>query len=92
MLPLVRDVYLKLHHSFAEMLTSAPSAPMYIFYAALITAWLFGLAGVLLALIMLLGLITRDRHVAVASNTHRLGFPTGTKSEARTFFDRLSLC
>jgi hypothetical protein len=41
-LPLVRDVYLKLHHSFAEMLTSAPSAPMYIFYAALITAWLFG--------------------------------------------------
>ena len=38
-LPLVRDVYLKVHHSFPELLTSSP---MYIFYAALITAWLLG--------------------------------------------------
>ena len=38
-LPLVRDVYLKLHHSFPDMLLGAP---MYIFYAALITTWLLG--------------------------------------------------
>ena len=38
-LPLVRDVYFKLHHSFTAMLTSAP---MYIFYATLVTVWLLG--------------------------------------------------
>jgi hypothetical protein len=38
--PLVRDVYLKVHRSFGAILTSAP---MYIFfYAALFTAWLLG--------------------------------------------------
>jgi len=39
-LPLVRDVYLKVHHPFAAMFTNAP---IYIFaYGALFTAWLLG--------------------------------------------------
>jgi hypothetical protein len=38
-LPLVRDLYLKLHHTFIATLISAP---MFIFYVALVTVWRLG--------------------------------------------------
>ena len=38
-LPLVRDLYLKQHRPLTVLLTSAP---MWIFYAAMVTAWLLG--------------------------------------------------